>query len=66
MAHNNALVGEARTKAQRILANVRKQLTMAAGDDAVALFRLRRYVYVRLAYDERGHPARRRALKKRK
>jgi len=53
-------------KAKVILDNVRRQIKLTAGDDQELLFKIRRYIYIRLTYDERGVPAVRKKLKVKK
>lgn len=60
------LRGQDLETARKILDKSRKMISKAAGDDLKLLFKLRRYVYIRLTYDERGSPAHRKALKKKK
>jgi hypothetical protein len=50
-------------QANALLENVRTRLTEMSGGDANLLFALRRRIYVRLSYDERGTPAQRIKLK---
>ena len=56
-------VEQRETAALRILENVRESIAKEAGGDPLLEFGLRRYVYVRLSYDERGNPLQRRKLK---
>ena len=49
------LTVEQRARALRILENVRESIAKEAGEDPLLEFALRRYVYVRLSYDERGN-----------
>lgn len=51
---------------RELLTEIRTKLAALAGDDASILFAMRRRVYARLMYDERGTPAHRAALKRRK
>lgn len=50
-------------KADDLLAHVKEIVTDAAGGDAVLLFALRRRLFARLVYWERGTPAERTKLK---
>ena len=60
------LTAEQREQTQKLLAKVRDDLaTLASGNPAV-LFAMRRRVFIRLLYDERGTPAERKRLKKQK
>lgn len=52
--------------AKKMLDGTRKRIKSAAGGDRNLEFKLRRYVYIRLMHDERGNPAHRKALKKKK
>lgn len=52
--------------ARQILEETRARIDAVAKDDSVLKFKLRRYVYIRLQYDERQSPANRKALKKKK
>lgn len=49
-----------------LLATLRAQLIELSGGDPTVLFAMRRKVYIRLSYDERGTPAHRRKLKDQK
>jgi hypothetical protein len=49
--------------AREILDQVRQRITEMAKGEPVFTFALRRYVYKKLAYDERGTPAQRTKLK---
>jgi hypothetical protein len=49
--------------AKQILAEVRRRIVEAAGDNQRFAFALRRYVYKNLSYDERGNPTQRTKLK---
>src|ERR1700733_13818795 len=49
--------------ARDILDHVRQRITETAKGEPVLTFALRRYVYKKLAYDERGTPAQRTKLK---
>jgi hypothetical protein len=57
------LTVEQRARALWILENVRESIAKEVGGDPLLEFALRRYVYVRLSYDERGNPVQRRKLK---
>lgn len=46
-----------------ILTQVRQLITEASDDDAELIWALRRFVYARLMYDERGKPMERKKLK---
>lgn len=50
-------------KADALLTEVKSMVTEAAGDDPVLLFALRRRLFIRLMYWERGTPAERTKLK---
>ena len=65
-ANGNRLEGKALDQARNILADVRKQIQKAASKGPILLFRIRRYVAIRLIYDERGTPMQRRGLKEKK
>jgi hypothetical protein len=54
---------EQRARAQRILESIRHAIATEAGGDPLLEFAIRRYIYVRLSYDERGKPMQRRKLK---
>ncbi len=60
------LHGEALEAAKQVLKRTREQIERSAGGDPKLKFKLRRYVYIRLTHDERGSPAHRKALKKKK
>ena len=53
-------------RARPILAKVRKFIDGAAGRRPLLKFKIRRYIYKQLSYDERGKPATRRLLKHKK
>ena len=53
-------------KANTLLESVRAQLATLSGGDPKLLFAMRRRLYIRLSYDERGTPAQRRKLKDQK
>ena len=52
-----------RAAGQKILALVRGAIDLASDGDAELSWRLRRYVYIRMMYEERGNPAQRKKLK---
>jgi hypothetical protein len=52
--------------ANALLKYVRDQLKVMSSDDEQLHFSLRRRIYIRLSYDERGSPAHRKKLKERK
>ena len=54
---------EQRARASRILESTRHAIANEAGGDPLLEFAIRRYIYVRLSYDERGNPMQRRKLK---
>ena len=60
------LTPEQAEAANTLLKYVRDQLREMSGADERLHFSLRRRVYARLSYDERGDPAHRRKLKERK
>lgn len=60
------LKGNDLTVARTILENARHEIESASNGDPELRFKLRRYVYIRLTHDERGSPAHRKALKKKK
>lgn len=62
----NRLTETEREVARRIFENARQLMAKAAKKDYLLLWALRRYVYTRLIYDERGTPMQRRSLKKKK
>ena len=49
-----------------LLDEIRGRLKELSGDDKALLFALRRRIYIRLTYDERGSPAHRAKLKNQK
>jgi hypothetical protein len=53
-------------QANALLRRTREQLAELSGGDEQLLFALRRRIYVRLSYDERGTPAQRTKLKNQK
>jgi hypothetical protein len=57
------LTDEQRARAVEILENTRQAIANEAGGDPLLEFAMRRYIYVRLSYDERGKPMQRRKLK---
>jgi uncharacterized protein with PIN domain len=57
------LTAEQRERSRLILERTRQEITEAAGADPLAEFSIRRYIYIRLQYDERGNPAQRKKLK---
>jgi len=52
--------------ARRIVEDVRKVIADGSGGDAALVWAMRRYIYIRLQYDERGSPIHRRLLKLKK
>jgi hypothetical protein len=50
------LTDEQRAKAVEILESTRRAIANEAGGDPLLEFAIRRYIYVRLSYDERGKP----------
>lgn len=60
------LTSEQAEKANEILESVRARLVELSGGDASLLFSLRRRIFIRLSYDERGTPAQRAKLKNQK
>jgi hypothetical protein len=63
---NRRLTDEERAKLAPLLKYIRRALVVLADGDPALLFATRRYVYLRLMYDERGKPAERRQLKRAK
>jgi hypothetical protein len=63
---NRRLTREEAAKADELLNRVKEQVRDAAGGDPVLLFALRRRLYARLMYWERGAPGERTKLKKEK
>lgn len=66
MANTRNLTESEIQTAKAIVEKARLQITEAARDDEALLWAMRRYVYLRLLYDERGTPMQRRALKRKK
>jgi hypothetical protein len=62
----NRLTETEREAGRRIVKNARHLISKAAKKDYSLLWALRRYVYTRLIYDERGTPMQRRSLKRKK
>jgi hypothetical protein len=60
------LTPEQSEAANKLLDHVRAQLKEMSGGDERLHFSLRRRIYVRLSYDERGNPMQRKKLKDRK
>jgi hypothetical protein len=60
------LSGPALEAARTILEQARTQIREAARNNQELEFKIRRYVYIRLSYDERGNPLERKRLKVRK
>jgi hypothetical protein len=63
---NPRLTPEQSARANALLETVRIRLTELSSGDPVVLFAMRRRVYIRLSYDERGTPAQRIKLKNQK
>jgi len=63
---SNRLSEIERQSGQIILDLVRKKIEESAEGNRELLFRLRRYIYIRLQYDERGTPMHRKILKLKK
>jgi len=59
---NRRLTVEERAIGRQILKSLRAKFQKAAGDDPEMAWALRRFVYARLIYDERGTPMQRRRL----
>ena len=57
------LTTEQATAANDLLLDIQRRLEKLSGGDKRLLFSLRRRIYIRLSYDERGDPAHRRKLK---
>ena len=66
MKSPNVLEGIPLESARRILKETRDRIQKVAAGDSELEFRLRRYVYIRLTYDERGNPQTRKLLKMKK
>jgi hypothetical protein len=60
------LTPEQSEKANELLESVRARLLELSNGDASLLFSLRRRIFIRLSYDERGTPAQRTKLKNQK
>lgn len=60
------LSGPSLDEARAILEQARTQIRKAAGNNQELEFKIRRYIYIRLSYDERGNPLTRKRLKVRK
>jgi ribosomal protein L44E len=63
MSGNRRLTASEQELARSVLQAARGQLKEAARDDPTLLWALRRFVYLRLQYDERGKPMQRKILK---
>lgn len=63
---NPKLTREQGKQANQLLESIRSEMSRLTQGDLHFLFALRRKVYTRLVYDERGTPNERRALKKKK
>ena len=63
MANRQLSASELESLARPLLEVVRFRIAELAGEDAELLWALRRKLYKELAYDERGKPMQRRALK---
>jgi hypothetical protein len=58
------LTPEQAEAANALLKQIEEQLEKMSGGSAALLFSLRRRIYIRLSYSERGSPAHRKNLKK--
>ena len=66
MTNTRRLTVDERTAANMILVRIRNALTKKSSGDSNLLWAMRRYVYIRLQFDERGNPMQRRNLKRKK
>jgi hypothetical protein len=62
----NQLTETEREAGRRIVDTARRSISKVAKKNYTLLWALRRYVYTRLIYDERGTPMQRRSLKRKK